>query len=217
MGESALLVSEELALQQRLHEGGAAHLDIRPGAAGRVGVQGVGGHLLAGPALAVDHDRGVARRDAPDRLEDLLHRRAAADELAARLQLGRLLHLAHALGERAVLQGPADGVQDVGQVKRFGDIVVGALLDGLNRRAGGIVGRHDQHRDIGCMVVDTLQRLHPTLVGHTQVHQDHVRRFLLHGRQHLAARLAFQHAESFVAQVIDEQRADGVVVVDDVD
>ena len=116
-----------------------------------------------------------------------------------------------------MLEGKPDGMQHLRQVKRFGDIVVGALLDGLNRRAGGVVGRHDQHGDIGGMVVHTLQRLHPTLVGHAQVHQDHVRRFLLHGRQHLAARLAFQHAESFVAQVIDEQRADGVVVVDDVD
>src|SRR5690606_14975540 len=68
-GEAALLVAEQLALEQRLGERGAVQLDERTGDARRALVERVRDELLAGPALAGDQDRRTARRDLVDDLE----------------------------------------------------------------------------------------------------------------------------------------------------
>ena len=77
----AALVAEQLALDQALGQGPAIDPDERAGGAVGVAVQGGGHQLLAGPALADDQDGGVGRGGEADRLEDLTHRRALADEL----------------------------------------------------------------------------------------------------------------------------------------
>ena len=79
-GERALLVAEQLALQQRLGDGGAVDRQERPGGPAAVLVDGAGDQLLAGAALAEDQHGDVLRGDPADRLVDLLHRRRAADE-----------------------------------------------------------------------------------------------------------------------------------------
>jgi hypothetical protein len=72
-GEGALLVAEELALDQVVGNGRAVDRD--EGLAGPVAVlpDRARHQLLAGAALAGDHDGDVARRDLADDLEDLLH------------------------------------------------------------------------------------------------------------------------------------------------
>src|SRR5207248_11404387 len=59
--ERALLVSEELRLEQRLRDRGAVHLDQRPARALRLRVDRVGDDLLPGAALALNEHRGLAR------------------------------------------------------------------------------------------------------------------------------------------------------------
>ena len=61
-GEGALLVAEELALDQPLGDRGAVDRDQRPGGAPAVRVDRAGDELLAGPALAGDEHGGVGRR-----------------------------------------------------------------------------------------------------------------------------------------------------------
>src|SRR5262249_9202040 len=76
--ESALLVAEELALDELPRERGAVHLDERLRAARAPVVERVRDELLAGAALAADQHGDVGVGDAVDRLEEPLHRRARA-------------------------------------------------------------------------------------------------------------------------------------------
>ena len=68
-GEGALLVAEELALDEPRGEGGAVDLDQRPGGPPAVGVDRPGDQLLAGPRLAGDEHGGVGRRHPADLVE----------------------------------------------------------------------------------------------------------------------------------------------------
>ena len=79
-GEGALFVAEELALEQLLGDGRAVDGDEALRAALAVVMDGAGDQFLARAALAGDHDRRVAVRDAADHLEDLLHGRRFADD-----------------------------------------------------------------------------------------------------------------------------------------
>ena len=79
-GEGALFVAEELALEQMLRDGRAIDGDEPLRAPLAVVVNGAGDELLARAALAGDHHRGVAVRDAADHLEDLLHGDRLADD-----------------------------------------------------------------------------------------------------------------------------------------
>jgi hypothetical protein len=78
--EGALLVAEELALDQVVGDGGAVDGDERLGGPVAVLPDRAGDQLLARAALARDHDRDVARRHLADDLEDLLHDRRRADD-----------------------------------------------------------------------------------------------------------------------------------------
>ena len=81
-GERALLVAEQLALEQP-PPGRAAQLTLMngPGRARAVVVDRVGDQLLARAALAADQHRGVAARDLGDQVVDLLHRPGVADDV----------------------------------------------------------------------------------------------------------------------------------------
>src|SRR5690606_32272841 len=88
-GECALLVAEQLGLDERTRDRTAVDDDERLVRARRQLVQRARDHVLAGPGLALDEDRGVGRRDALDQAEDLAHRGRLADHLAERFLLGR--------------------------------------------------------------------------------------------------------------------------------
>ena len=81
-GEGALLMAEQLALDERFRQRRAIERDKRLVLAGRKRDDGAGDHLLAGAAGAADQYRGVRRRDLVDLSIDLLHLPAIADELA---------------------------------------------------------------------------------------------------------------------------------------
>ncbi len=141
-GERAFLMAEQLALQQRLGQGGAVETDERPLLA-RTGEMDRARHqLLAGAAFAPNQTGGVGAGDAGDLLLDLLHRRAFADQLALDVQLlaqravlGRQRHLPlHLVNDAAQLLGDGDGEFQVLAVK--GLVRIGAVQ--MNRaRARG--------------------------------------------------------------------------------
>ena len=90
VGERALLVAEQLRLDQRVGQRAAAHLDERLGRPQRVVVDRVRDQLLAGARLAADQHGGVGARDLRDLIEHAAHRAAGADqvgEVVLRLQL----------------------------------------------------------------------------------------------------------------------------------
>ena len=82
-GERALLVAEELRLEQRLGNRRAIELHERPAAASRVLVNGLGDQLLAGAALTENQHRRIGGADAIDEPHDVFHRAARANEPAA--------------------------------------------------------------------------------------------------------------------------------------
>ena len=81
-GERAAHVAEEVRLEEVGRERAGVDRHERPGGARREPVERLRDELLAGAALADDEDRRARGRRLPDRLEDPLHRRRAADELA---------------------------------------------------------------------------------------------------------------------------------------
>src|SRR5262245_10660159 len=90
-GERALLVSEELGLEEVLGQRGTVHRDERLACAPAVGVDGPGDELLAGAGLAEDEDVGLGAGRLLHQLEDLSHRRTAPDNVVEAEHLLQLL------------------------------------------------------------------------------------------------------------------------------
>src|SRR5207244_4294375 len=88
-GEGALLVAEQLALQQLIRDGRAVEGQKRRPGSGAVLVDGAGDYLLAGAALAGDQHRDSLSRNAANGLVDLAHRGAGADDGAVHVRVGR--------------------------------------------------------------------------------------------------------------------------------
>ena len=79
-GERALAVPEQLALQERLGDGGAVDLDQRPVLAVALQVQGLGGEFLAGAGFAGDEHGQVDPAHVLDHGVRRLHGIAGAEE-----------------------------------------------------------------------------------------------------------------------------------------
>ena len=122
-GERALLVPEQLALDQLARDGRHVHRDEWPGAPLAVVVQRASHQLLAGAALAGDHHGEVGVRQPRQDAVDLLHGGRAADQrqlLAAGLSSGERFALA--VGATA----PSRHCDHLVQVERLRQILVGA-------------------------------------------------------------------------------------------
>ncbi len=72
-GERSFFVTEQFALQQVLRNGRAIDGEERPVVARAVLMDGARDEFLSRAALAGDHHRGIAVRDASDHFEDFLH------------------------------------------------------------------------------------------------------------------------------------------------
>src|SRR5688572_3231374 len=81
-GERAALVAEQLALEQSLGERGAVQLDEGARGPRTLLVDGLGNELLAGATLTGDEYGRPRWRDLIDHLEQALHLRAIADDVA---------------------------------------------------------------------------------------------------------------------------------------
>src|SRR5207249_7643936 len=165
VGERALLVAEELALEQRLRDGGAVERDQRAVGARAPVVDRLGDQLLAGAALTGDEDRGAELRDGFDRLEDLLHLRRAADDVADVVAVAdlaaELLELALQVG---VLGRPLQVQPQLLDVERLGDVPERPELHGLDRRLQRLGrGQHDdrQVHVAGAELLEELHAVHP--------------------------------------------------------
>ena len=103
-GERALLVAEELGLEQRLGQGGAVDGDERPLRARAPRVQRPGEELLAGAALAFEQHGDVGRGRPLHRLHGLPQRRRLAENPRRAATHRQLL-----LEERVLAQQPVSG------------------------------------------------------------------------------------------------------------
>ena len=132
-GEGALAVAEQLALEQRLGDGGAVDGQERGVGAGRGAVDAARHQLLAGAGLALDQDRDRRGGGALHQPEDLGHGRRAADDLVeavamrhvaaqrADLDAQQLLRGLHAREQAGVLDRHGDAA---GECFEEGEVVV---------------------------------------------------------------------------------------------
>jgi hypothetical protein len=169
-GEGALLVAEQLGLEQLGRNRRSVQRNERLVRARAVLVQCTRGELLAGTRLARDQHVHARARQAADGAEHLLHRRRAAEQLRDRRRRHRTLDAAHAGSGGALDQ--IDGLVDV---EGLGKIFEGAALVGRDRAAQVRVRRHDDDRQLRMGIMDPAQQIESRLSGHPNVGNQHIR------------------------------------------
>ena len=107
-----------------------------------------GVELLSGAALAGDEDVGEGPGDLADHVVDAEHPGAVSqDEAEVEVFPEVVPHGLLLPVEGPHLEGPGDRLAQLGVVEGFGQVVVGAVVHGLDRGLGRGVGRdHDDHR-----------------------------------------------------------------------
>jgi hypothetical protein len=170
VGERAALVAEQLALDQRLGHRGQVDRDERRLGPRRVVVDRARDQLLAGAALAGDQHRRGRAGDPADQSEDLLHGLGPRDDvLEAVLALDLALQPRDLSPQRALGQRLVDQEQELLDLERLGDVVVGAELDRLDRGLDRAErGDHDDVRRVG-QGADVADQIEAVEVGHPQV------------------------------------------------
>ena len=184
VGERALLVAEELRLQQALREGGTGQGDEGALPAGRVIVHRPREALLAGPALPLEEDGRLAVRHAPNALEDHPHGLGLADDAVEAANTGQLPAQARILlpeaPRRAERLDPAD---DGLVLEGLLDVVDGPEAHGLDGVLDRRVPGHHQHGPGGIEGQCALQDRQSSGSRQANVREDQLRRTLLEQRQ----------------------------------
>ena len=171
-GERALLVAEQLGLEQRLRNRRAVDRDERAVGARAERVQRPREQLLAGAALAFEQHGRVGRRGAVQRQRHLLQLRILADDLRRAAPLRELLLQEDVLGRQAPLRERAlDHQQQMIGIDRLGEEVERAFL---HRRDGVLDAAergHDDDRQLGIELLRRAQHAEAVAVGQPQIGQ----------------------------------------------
>ena len=214
----ALLVTEQLGLEQRLGDG--ATVDGYEGArlSRAVRMDGLGEEFLTGAALTLDEHRRIRLRHARDGGEDLAHgRRGAQDVLEADIGLLSFEMLRSVGLQRLEIGGPLEDHLQPANVDGLGVVIEGAELDGPDRVDPiAVPGDDDDFRGRRSLhdVVQGFQPfLGPVLRGRkTEVQAHELGTVLVDRRQRRPAVLGEEQRE-VVAQRILQLRTDGLIVV----
>ena len=211
-GEGALLVAEQLGLDQVARDRRHVDGDERPVAPLAVIVQRARDQFLAGAGLAGDHHGQIGLHQPRQHAVDFLHRRRAADQRdgAEILDLRRLARALLRLGQRA----PDDRDQLL-QVERLRQIFVGAALGGADRRHERVLRAHHDDRQIGPQLLDARQQVERVLVRHHHVGDDQIAVALAHPAPQRRGIAGRAHLVAGARQRLVEHRADRGVVVGD--
>src|ERR1700730_5478313 len=87
-GECALFVAKQFALQQSFGKGGTVQSYERLRSSWAIVVNGAGGQLFAGAALAANQNSGIAGSDTLNELINVAHARAAPHHVVAQADFG---------------------------------------------------------------------------------------------------------------------------------
>ena len=111
-----------------------------------------------------------------DRFVDDLHARTGADDVDAGLEafFDFLFELAKVTRQLAAIHGALDQHQHFIQVKRFRDVVEGAVLHRADGVAHGVLRGHQDHRGVDAGLLDFLEQLQAIDIGQLDVHQRNV-------------------------------------------
>jgi len=128
------------------------------------------GQFLARAGFARNQGGADVRRQPADQIEDLLHRRTAANH-SAELELpgeGQL-RVGEAPVRRELVAGAGQGLFEARDVERLGEVVDGAQLDGLDGRIDAGVSRHQRDPGVGVGLAQRANDFETTDVGHPQI------------------------------------------------
>ena len=172
-GEGALLVAEDLALEQRLGDGRAVDRHVGHRHALAQLMDGLGDHLLAGARFAGDQHRGGRGRRLFDGAVDLPHHRGVADHAAEAALLAKLAAQFAQFAEGVLAFGRL-AQQDFEplHVDRFRQVVVGAFLDGFDRRFDGPLRRQQDDGEIAQLIAQHAQEGEAIHVRHDEIGDD---------------------------------------------
>ncbi len=223
VGEGALHVAEQLALEHPLRDAARVHRDDRPRGAGGTGVDPARHHLLAGAVLARDQHVGVGRGHPLHQPPHGLHGARIADQLGEAVAAQPAVLLLEPLGRlqrAAQLHLRAQHRHQAGVVPRLLDVVAGAAAHGLHRALHAAPRRHHHDGKGGVHRVDAGQQVQPFLprggvAGVVQVQQQRVERLLGHGGGHRGRRGGGCDLEPLAAQQEPERLQDVGAVVGD--
>ncbi len=178
-GERALLVAEQLGLEDLTGQRATVQRDERAvGARGSL-VDGARDELFARTALAQHEHRGVGRRHALDDAQHFLHPRAAREDAAERLRARRPRAQGDVVTqELALLRRLAHEEVELLHARGLAQVVVGAELHRFHRRRHVLhAGHHDDLGRVG-RSGQLAQHVDATLARHLHVEDEHVVRRL---------------------------------------
>ena len=175
VGERALDVAEQLALEDVLAQRGAVQGHERLVLARAVLVDRLGDQLLARARLALDQHAGVGRRDPLEPLDHVAHLRAVADDaLEAELLVEPALQLDVGPPQPGALGGLLGDRAKLLDVQRLEQVVERPLLHRLDRRGDRPVAGHEDHLAVGLGLLGPGEDPEAVDVVHHQVGNNHV-------------------------------------------
>ncbi len=215
-GEGALLVAEQLGLEQVLLQRGAVHLDEVAAGARRVVVDGAGDQLLAGARFAADQDRRVAARDLLDDVEDALQRAAGADDAVEVVDVALgVPEIVDLVPQAPVLQRLVDLDLHLLDLERLRHVVEGAdahrLDGGVDRAEGG----HQDDGGVGVQGLGGAQHVEAVRAAHLEVAQHHVEGALVQLLDGGVAVRGFVDVVTGLGQAAGQAAAQRIVIVGD--
>src|SRR5216117_4194925 len=216
--ERALLVAEELALDQLLAERRAVHLDQRLRAPRAPVVERVRHQLLAGAARAADQHGDVGVGDLVDGLEEPAHGRALPDDL---LEAERALHLleepAVVAAEKHRVHHAADDQPELVVVEGLRHVVDGAELHRLHGDLLRAVGGDHDDRQVRVDAAGVLEHLHAADPVHAEIGDDDVEAPGLDAPERLLTAPRRLDVIAFLAEQALQGQHHRLLVVDDQD
>jgi hypothetical protein len=216
VGERALLVTEQLAFEQRVLDGGTVEGDQRLPRPRAVVVDRLRDQLFAGPALTGDEHGGLHRGGGEHRAKHLLHLGCATDDvvdLVAFADFGaEVFDLADELGFLGRLVERDAQLVDV---ERLGEVVSRPELDRRDRGFDGLGGGQHDDRQLRPARADLFEQLQAVDARHHEIEQDDVGAFALEdlqclgggGHGHGLVGVAQHHADRlpYPSLVVDDQ------------
>jgi hypothetical protein len=175
-------------------------------------VDGVGEQLLARTGLTLNEHGGVAPRDFLDDPEELLERRALADEMVGRSDAPA--QIVQRLPHHLVLERLRDLEFKFFDLERFLDVVVRAEPHGLDRVFHGAIRGHHNHRGQRVGGLGGPQHIQTALSGQGHIRDHHPEELLADQPDRGFGVGSFGHAMPRALERLGNALSEGVMVLD---
>jgi hypothetical protein len=212
-------VAEQLRLDEMLRERRAVDLEERLVTPVAACVNCPGHDVLARTTLTAQEDRHRAcPRYLLDRRHELTYRIRSTDELdISELPTLLFLEAGHPLSQAPRLESLLDGDQEIVEVRRLLQEIVGARLHRLDRRLDLAIRRYHDDHEITVQLAKLLEQLQAVGVRQSKVQQHERGRRLLHQPERSRSSGRRVHRVSGTLEVFGQPLAGELVIVNDGD